>query len=225
MFPGKRLIAFTITAFCFQALAAVPADLPKETRFWKKPELQKRMGDDRAVVVSVNTEKVDAPSQKKQLTKFKMRGAGHVNRDQATAFQLAQEYSRLKEVSDHFKTVKWDPTTSELFLITEALGYQARMIMKVTPRTVGAERHLNWEVIWGHFKGMKGTIGFERVDHRKTEVSFISDYEAEELPLPKALMGFALEVITQKVAEKMRSFLEKEPLKAKSAASANATAF
>lgn len=221
---ANRLVVLTTALLSFSAQAAVPADLSKESRFWKKPELQRRMKDERAVVVNVTTDKVDAPSQKKLLTKFTMRGAGHVNRDQATAFQLAQEYSRLKEVSDHFKTVKWDAASSELFLITEAMGYQARMIMKVTPQTVGSDRHLNWEVIWGHFKGMKGTIGFERVDHRKTEVSFISNYEAEELPLPKVLMGFALEVITQKVAERMRSFLEKEPLKAK-AASADATAF
>lgn len=41
-----------------------------------------------------------------------------------------------------------------------------------------------------------------------TEVSIIGRYEANELPLPRALIGVALEVVVQKVAEKMRRMIE-----------------
>ena len=62
------------------------------------------------------------------------------------------------------------------------------------------------------FTGMKGVIGFERLGPRSTEVSFTGDFQAKELPLPKVLMSFALEVVTQKVAESMRHYIETQTL-------------
>lgn len=83
--------------------------------------------------------------------------------------------------------------------------------MKMTPVDEPWRSELQWEVIWGHFLGMKGVLGFEKVDDTHTEVSIQTNYEAEKLPLPRALMGFAFEVIAQKVAERMRTHLEAMP--------------
>jgi hypothetical protein len=161
------------------------------------------MLEERFITVSVKHE--DAPNGR---VAFIMSGAGDVARPKEASFKLAQEYPRLKEVSDHFKTVSFDEKQQKLFIITEALGYQARMLMKLTPVREDWRSEVQWEVIWGSFKGMKGVIGFERLAPRLTEVSFQARFEAEELPIPKFLMGFALEVVTQKVAEKMRTYLE-----------------
>lgn len=178
----------------------------KDLPFWKQKEsVIRKMRDERAIVVSVNQETI---SKNPKKVRFTMQGAGWVRRPKETCFRLAQEYPRLKEVSDHFREVNYSRAKNELFVITEALGYQARMLMKVQPVSEDWRSEIQWEVIWGHFKGMKGVIGFEDASRGQAEVSLTSVYEAEELPLPKILMGFALEVITQKVAEKMRTFLE-----------------
>lgn len=173
--------------------------------FWKsKPALLKKMNEDRAIIVSVNRE-----DSKDGKIIFTMAGAGVVARDKFACFTLAQDYPKLKEVSDNFRTVTYDASERRLFVITEALGYQARMLMQLTPVSEDWRSEIQWEVIWGSFKGMKGVIGFEKLGPRATEVSFTGRFEATELPIPKFLMGFALEVVTQKVAEKMRSYLEK----------------
>lgn len=172
--------------------------------FWQtKPALQKRMRDERAVIVSVNQN--DLPNGKVEL---KMNGAGHIQRPKDVSYLLAQDFPKLKEVSDHFRVVTWDPKSERLFVITEALGYQSRMLMKITPVSEEWRSEIQFEVVWGHFTGMKGLIGFEKIGPRATEVSFTATYVADELPIPKILMGFALEVVTQKVAEKMRTYIE-----------------
>lgn len=183
---------------------------PEEKPFWRRnPELERRMRDERAILVSVKQEKI--PNDQ---VRFTMSGAGLVNRPKDFCFEVSQQYERLKEVSDHFKTVSFDPATRQLFIVTEALGYQARMVLKILPVSEDWRSELQWQVVWGHFKGMTGLIGFEKTDDEKTEISLNAKYEAKELPLPKILMGFALEVITQKVAERMRKFIESQPARA-----------
>lgn len=172
--------------------------------YWKsKPELLKRMVDDRFITVSVNRQDLSDGH-----IIFTMSGAGDVARGKDACFTTSRDYSKLKDISDHFKTITFDAKTEKLFIVTEAMGYQARMMMQLTPVQESWRSEVQWEVIWGSFKGMKGVIGFERLGPRLTEVSFTGRFEAPDLPIPKIIMGFALEVITQKVAEKMRSYLE-----------------
>ncbi len=196
--------------------AAIPSPTPPPTLsiaknaplsakpYWKsKPALLKRMLDERFITVSVKRESL--PDGRMA---FIMAGAGDVNREKEASARMAQDYPKLKEISDHFKTVSFEEKTQKLFIISEALGYEARMLLQLTPISEDWRSEVQWEVIWGSFKGMKGLIGFERLGPRSTEVSFQGRYEAKELPLPPFLMGFALEVIVQKVAEKMRTYLE-----------------
>jgi hypothetical protein len=172
--------------------------------YWKsKPDLLKRMLDERYITVSVKREEPEHGH-----IVFTMAGAGNVNRDKDATFKASQDYPKLKEISSHFKTITFDEKTQKLFIVSEALGYEARMLMQLTPVAEDWRSEIQWEVVWGSFKGMKGVIGFERLSPRVTEVSFQGRFEAPELPIPKFLMGFALEVVTQKVAESMRTYLE-----------------
>ncbi|RYZ76380.1 MAG: hypothetical protein EOP05_05210, partial [Proteobacteria bacterium] len=184
------------------ARLSIEKNAPKSAQpFWRtKPELQKKMSEQRSIIVSVQQN--DLPGGKVGLT---MNGAGHIQRPKETCFLLAQDFPKLKEVSDHFRVVNWDPLSQRLFVITEAMGYQSRMLMKITPVSEDWRSEIQFEVVWGHFTGMKGLIGFQKIGPRTTEVSFTAHYEADELPIPKILMGFALEIVTQKVAEKMRT--------------------
>lgn len=177
--------------------------------FKRNTSVVQKIREERAIVVSVKREDLSD-----DLMRFTMLGAGHVSRPMDFCFRLGQQYHRLLKISDHFKTVSADAATNQVFIVTEALGYQARMLLQVAPVSEDWRSEIQWKVVWGHFKGMTGVIGFEKLPGDKTEVSVNAKYEAKELPVPKILMGFALEVITQKVAEKMRSYLESQPLSA-----------
>lgn len=225
MVRGRRRYAnvtFTLVSLLIASLPSRPSvataepslivkrDVPaSEAPFWKRPALMQKMRDERAILVAVRKE--DIPNDQ---IRFTMAGAGVVDKSKDFCFQIAQQYARLKEISEHFKTVTYDPSSHQLFLVTEALGYQARMILRIVPVSADWRNELQWEVIWGHFQGMTGLIGFEKVNETRTEMSLNAKYEASELPLPRILMGFALEVVTQKVAEKMRAFIEAQPANA-----------
>lgn len=175
-----------------------------EQPYWRhKPDLIKQMRDDRKITVSVN--KKDLPSGRVQ---FSIAAAGVVKATREKCFPAAQDYGRLKTVSEHFKTAEFNANYHQLFLVTEALGYQARMILEILPVRASWRDELQFKILGGHFTGMSGAFGFESISERETEVSILAEFEGSEFPLPKVLMGFALEVIVQKVAEKMRTTIE-----------------
>lgn len=190
---------------------SVAKDRPlAEQPFWKsKPGSRKRLYEDRAVLVSVRDERIKVLGR--EQVRFTVKGAGLVSAPKKFAFATAREYDKLKTVSGHFKTVEFHAPTRKLFLVMEALGYQARMVLRMRPVSEDWRDELQWDVIWGDFKGMTGVIAFESTEKTgRTEVSIEAKYESEKLPLPKIVMGLALEAIAQKVAEKMRTFIERE---------------
>ncbi len=84
------------------------------------------------------------------------------------------------------------------------------MILEIYPASGDGRDEIQFDVVWGNFKGMKGQIGFESTALAKTEMSLIASYQSKSLPLPKVLMGLALETVTQKIAEKLRAFIEQD---------------
>lgn len=212
------LFATALTAFAGDVGAASASGV--DAPFWRgKPKIEARLRDERAVIVSVKTEKgrVD-----KEADFFSINGVGWVRRDAATVFALAQQFERLKEVSDHFREVKFDPKTQRVFVICQALGYQARMLFSVevvnsdVPVAGGrdARREIRFKVLEGHFVGLAGTMEFAELKESspQTEVSLRVQHEAREIPIPRILVGFALEILIQKVALKMRTHLEESAL-------------
>lgn len=176
--------------------------------FWEgKPKLETKLRDERAILVSVRTDKGEKDPG---ADLFTINGVGWVKRDAETVFQLARQFDKLKDVSDHFREVKYDPKTSRVFVICEALGYQARMLLEVTS-TLAPVREIQFKVVDGHFLGLEGVMGFREIAQAspvETEVSLRVRHEAREIPIPRMLVGFALEVLVQQVAQAMRTHFE-----------------
>ena len=179
---------------------------PSEMPFWRsKAQIHKKMLEDRLISVSVNSSTL--PNGK---VAFDMKGAGIVHAPRESAFKTSQEFDKLTKVSSNFKSSYYDEKNSQLFVVIEALGFETRMILAIDRVIEKKRSEIQFEVVWGELKGMAGAIGFENVSEESCEVSILSHYEAVKLPLPKIFMGFAFEVVTQKIAEKMRSFIEGE---------------
>ena len=229
-----------------QAFAAAAGSAVFAKPFWEgKPLLETKLREERAVLVSVRTDKGELD---KAADLFTINGVGYVRRDAETVFQLAQQFDHLKEISDVFREVKYDAKTSRVFVICEALGYQARMLIHVEPSKEPV-REIRFKVVEGHFLGLEGVLGVKELalvagagasggaaavasgnvaatantsgvaggassgapdgaSSPLTEVSFRVRHEAREIPIPRVLIGFALEVLVQKVAIKMRSHFE-----------------
>lgn len=185
--------------------SAAGADFTEPAPFWHgNAKLQERIEDERAILVSVRSS--DVPIG----VRFSFRGVGLVKRDRSEVLQLAMHFEELKGLSDHFKEVKWEPKIKQLFVIGQALGYQARMLLQI--EKVGGitptRDEIRFKVIDGHFLGLQGALVLETRKPGATEMSIWCLQEAKQLPLPRILLGFALEIIAQRVAGKMRDHLE-----------------
>ena len=209
--------------------ASTPVPAPKPTPvvfktgpfakpFWEgKPKLEAKLRDERAVLVSVRTDRGEVD---KEADLFSINGVGWVKRSDRTIFELAKRFDRLKEISSHFREVNFDPKTNRVFVICEALGYQARMLIAVDPqeaRVPGMDPLIRFKVIDGHFVGLEGVMVFHPLGAKVsgaeiTEVSLRVRHEAREIPIPRILVGFALEVLVQKVAQSLRTYFENTPL-------------
>lgn len=187
---------------------AKTVELP--SAFWRgKPKIAERL-ENREILVSVRTE---AGQIDRDASRLIMSGVGRVKRNPVEVFEIARSFEKLPQVSEHFREVKFDAKTSRLFVISQALGYQARMLFQI--HLDKEAWRIRFHVIDGHFLGLRGEIEMASVfDARKkprsdlTEMSVLMAHEARELPVPKILIGFALEIVSKNVAQKMRRYIE-----------------
>lgn len=192
------------------ALAAQEIELPE--RFWLgKLKTQERLRE-REILVSVRTESGRLDPKADRLL---MSGVGWVRQTPQVVFETAKNFEVLPSVSDHFREVKYDKKANRLFIISQALGYQARMLFQL--RLDETNRSIQFRVIDGHFLGLRGEISMRaaqdlnsRPYRDKTEMTVLMAHEARELPVPKILIGFALEIVAKNVAQKMRRYLESQ---------------
>jgi uncharacterized membrane protein len=186
---------------------SVKPNIPESERpFWRRNKaVAKRIREERAIVVSVRRDEASD-----RIIHLAMSGAGQVSKPKDFCFEVGQQFEQLPLISDHFKKVIYDAPNRRVFMIVQALGYQARMLLNLEMVSEDWRSEIQFEIVWGQFKGMKGVVGFEKISENKTEISIQSSLVAKSLPVPKAILGFALEVIAQKAAEKIRSYIETE---------------
>lgn len=177
-----------------------------------KEKVIQRITDNKEILVSVKVEDRKKTEKKAEsLKNLKIQCVGLVGRPLLDSFLTAKKFYLLPHVSDHIKKAEYDAVGQELYLHTEAFNYHAHMWMKLRFVEADKERKsIDFEVIRGVFKGMKGTILFSANGIGKTKMELFSDYPYRELPVPNFFVEFGLEVATQRVASKMRSFIENQ---------------
>jgi hypothetical protein len=122
-----------------------------------------------------------------------------------------KNFSRWKEMSDYIKDSDYDPKTKIFRLHLVAFRYHARLNMRIfLDEEKDSLKAFRFLVLDGEFKDMKGVMQFQDHGRRKTEISMTVHDDFDKLPLPGFFIEFGLEVVFQKMAERMRSFIEKE---------------
>jgi len=180
-------------------------DLAIQVPFWRaKEKVFRRITEDRDIIVSVTTEDLGAGK-----SVLHMKGGGLTRRELTSVFKEVQRYDQLLRITSHIREVRWNEPRKEMFLHCEAFNYHARMTMKILVEEKPTPR-LRFEVVEGDFLGMKGAFSFEEYKTTQTVMGYAADYEYKKLPFPRFFVEFGLEVVLQKVASLMRSFLEKQ---------------
>jgi ribosome-associated toxin RatA of RatAB toxin-antitoxin module len=173
--------------------------------FWEKDSSwREKMDRDGHLFVSA-TSKVN--QDKTKNSSFRVDASGIVRVPIDDVWRLVRQYVRLKEASDFFKEVRWDANKNQMFVLIEAFGYRARLLMHVTESAPGQPHSLNWNVIDGPFKGLFGLFQYSEFARRKTQVTFSARYENLTLPFghfPLSLM----EVAAERVAKRLQTFLQ-----------------
>lgn len=199
----KVFAAFGVTLFF--GLAPFSIELhAKKKAFWKAPDNYKKMLDESKILVAAKTE------QGRETAKMSVIGAGIVSTPLQYTYATVTKFEDLPKVSDRFHEVRHNKKDNQLFIHMSALGYHVRMLMQLRYKSTQHMKSIYWESIEGGFVGMKGHIRLEEQGPRKTEMSIDARYESKKLPLPEALMGIGLEVVTQRVAGAMREYIEAE---------------
>ncbi len=188
----------------FLFLPASQTMAQEELPFWHhKPDLVEKMTEQRKIVVSVTSESVAGG------TKVGMLGAGVVNVPLYFAKEQVLNFEKLPEISSYFKKVVHKKEKKEVYFHIRALGMQMRFIQKYKwGKTSLKEAQMDWKVTWGLLKGRVGHYKFRYIEPTKTEINIWSSLVKSDIPIPQFLVNFTLEVIAEKVAQKMRTFME-----------------
>jgi len=179
--------------------------------FWReKPHLFDRIKRRRAIIVSVRSHKLETESGHE----LRMQGGGMISVPKDFAYEHSKDLEVLKKTGNYVKELNLDKETGRLFLHTAAFRYHAKMHMQVSYK----ENHdkspeksvIQFEIVRGTFQGMKGEFNFEEYNGGRTIIGFNSLYNYEELPIPRFFVRFGLEVVIQKMSERIRSVIESE---------------
>ncbi len=178
-----------------------------DTEWWLKPSVQKKIREERAVIVSIQNKSENSRNY------YHMTGAGVVKATPAFTLKKILSFEELQKVSGYFKKVTHQPEYSRVYFLLEAYGYQARLLIKYEVAQKDNGTVFKWNVVWGGFQGMIGRVELSKIGGDKTEAVLISRFEDKEIPLPHIFKGFVLEVIVQHVAKSMRAWIEESAAK------------
>lgn len=193
-----------IIVFSFFITAVTPV-----APWWKKPAYEKKIREQREVIVSIKDEEAAGKSY------YKMTGAGVLRATSAFTLKKILAFEDLQKISPYFKKVVHQPDLSRVYLVLEAYGYEARLLIKYSIKDQPEKSVFHWSVVWGGFQGMIGDIELSTLAPEKTEAILISTFDDKQVPLPRIFKGIVLEMIVQHVAKSMRSYIEDEYEKSK----------
>lgn len=175
---------------------------PSASSWWTKPSYQKKIREQRDVIVSIKDEDVGGKNY------YRMTGAGVLRSTRKHTLKKILAFEDLQKVSEYFKKVVHQPELSRVYLVLEAYGYEARLLIKYSIKDQSEKSVFQWSVVWGGFQGMIGEIELTSLAPEKTEAILISTFDEKQIPLPSIFKGIVLEMIVQHVAKSMRSAIE-----------------
>jgi len=191
-----------IIIFLSLAAAAFGTDAPP---FWKsKPEVYKKMKEERYIVVSAHSNDVDGG---KKLTVI---SAGIIHAPEDLTHQTILDFKEYPQFLSYILESPYDSKTKNIFFHGAILGYHVHMTIHIDSEKTSNGDLIKWKSIEGSYLGMEGTIKEESLDSTHTEISLDSAYTGKSLGLPTFILDWGLEIAAQRTAGSMRSHIESQ---------------
>ena len=196
---------FLAIIWSFLVSNGVAAELP----FWKaKPEVYQKIVEQKRVFVSVTSVDGEKGSHEKHM---KLSGGGQIRAPKDFAVERILDFEKSFQHSDFIKSVQVDSKHHSLFIHAVAYGFSNSMKVNWSQKKEGSGKTLlSFEVQEGIMKGFQWTLSFEKALKNRTDVGVDGDYNYEKFPMPAFFLRFGLEVVFQKLAIQLRSYVEEE---------------
>lgn len=168
--------------------------------FWKaRTELFRQVEQDRAVLVSVKRTHSDSP--------WEFVGGGHVQADWETSWQVARHYEQLARLKWLFKKVEYDLKASRLSLMLYFIGFERSMVVEIREVKASGQGILDFHIVDGFFRGLRGRLEFLPRSALVTEVSFEANFPGK-VSIPGFLFIPGSEAVMRYVALELRTLIE-----------------
>lgn len=191
---------FLLISFNAQITSAQTKDFLMGSVFFNKPELEKRISDERWIAVS---SKFDENSK----TWFFL-GEGQVKLSLDKTWKAVREFDRLAHLKDVFKTVQYDKERKKLALTIKLLALEKSFVLKFQEVESLNRKELYFQVENGFMKLLSGVIRVESISASISDVG-LKAYYNHEVEWPSWLFAFATEAVVQHVAADLRLMIEK----------------
>ncbi len=171
--------------------------------FWKnRPELQRKIQEDREVLVSAQQQTY------KKKEHWTLKSVGWVKSPAKKAFEYVQNFDRLKTKKDHFQRVEWDPSTKHLTLQFVSKFLPDTFVFRIEPVAREKDYQVSWKIIEGRYKDSEGFLQIQDLPKGGSEVALLGVYP-ESIPWYSApVVKVGVEALLKHVALELRKDLE-----------------
>jgi hypothetical protein len=175
-------------------------DLP----FWKAKEKIYSRIQDGEVIVSVKSAEPRPP----MAHRVSFAGGGQAKVPRDFLFGYARDFEKMALMSGAIDKAAYHKDTGTMDAHVSSFGYHADMVIAIQADE-GDPKKINFEILKGPVKGMRGSLHFTSLAATKSEVGMNGEYGYDKFPLPKFFLEFGMEVVLQKMAVRLRNAAEK----------------
>lgn len=190
----------TLLPMIFAAESAPPP-------FWKAKEKYYERVKEGEVLVAV---KSVAPTSNGVKNTLSLAGGGHVRAPAAYVFATANQFEKVATLTGYIEKAHYDSSKSILSLEISAYGYKTSMDLKVNAMADHEPKIVSFEVVRGPLQGLTARLSFTEISSAKTEIGMSGEYSYDRFPIPRLFLEFGMEVVFQKMAVRLRSFVEEQ---------------
>ncbi|MGE4105731.1 MAG: hypothetical protein AB7F66_00850 [Bacteriovoracia bacterium] len=159
-----------------------------------KPEALARVLKDREAVASA---RLDQPDYHFSLAVL-------VRASRPQVWQTVTTYGLYEKLIPMIEKSEFDAKTKRLELAGGIFGFKLRSFLKFRERT---PQWLEYEVVEGHFVGMKGHLITQDAGEKGVIVALLGTHASDQWP-PKFVMEEGAKIVLNLTANKMRSYIE-----------------
>lgn len=175
--------------------------------FWKAKEKYFERVRDGEVLVAVRS--VPRANAKLKNT-LSLAGGGHVRAPAPYVFATAVDFEKIARLTGYIESAKWTAEKNLLSLEISAYGYKSSMDLTLGVHADSDPKAVSFEVIKGPLQGLTARLHFLELSSAKTEIGMSGEYSYDQFPIPKFFLEFGMEVVFQKMAVRLRSYVEEQ---------------